>query len=79
MIKFYANKHDPANKASVEAGGSVGEIVDDIGNLAHTLYFSLMEQGPELAEAFKEATMLIFADNGTVWMPTEELLGVDDG
>lgn len=77
MIKCYVNKHDPNEKASVEANGTIEEIVDDIGNITHTLYFSLMEQGPELAEAFKEAIMLIFADDGSVWMTREELLKED--
>ena len=74
MIKCYVNKHDHNEKASVEANGTIEEIVDDIGNITHALYFQLMEQGPELAEAFKEAIMLIFADDGSVWMTHEELL-----
>lgn len=77
MIKCYVNKNDPAEKASVEANGTLGEIVDDIGNITHTLYFSMMEQGTELAEAFKEAIMLIFADDGPAWMTREELLKED--
>ena len=74
MIKCYVNKNDHTEKASVEANGTIEEIVDDIGNITHTLYFHLMEQGPELAEAFKEAIQLIFAGEGPAWMTREQLL-----
>ncbi len=77
MIKCYVNKNDTADKASVEANGTIEEIVDDIGNITHTLYFHLMEQGPELADAFKEAIMLLFADDGPAWMTHEELMKED--
>lgn len=77
MIKCYVNKNDHNEKASVEANGTIEEIVDDIGNLTHTLYWSLVEQGPELAEAFKDAIQSIFADEGSVWMTREELLKED--
>lgn len=73
MIKCYANK-DRKAPVSVEVEGTIEEIVDDIGNLTHTLYWSLVEQGPELAEAFKDAIQSIFADEGSVWMTREELL-----
>lgn len=77
MIKCYVNKHDPYERSSVEADGTIEEIVDDIGNLTRNLYFHLMEQDPEHAEAFKEAIMLFFADEGPAWMSREELLKED--
>lgn len=77
MIKCYVNKYDPNEKVSVEAGGTIEEIGDDIGNITHAIYYNLMKQDPEGAEAFKAVILDIFAGAGTAWMSSEELLKED--
>ena len=74
MIKCYANKHNHKVPVSVDADGTIEEIVDDIGNITNVLYFQLMKQYPQLAEEFKEGILNIFAGSGTAWMTHEELM-----
>ena len=76
MIKCYANK-DRKAPVSVEVEGTVEEIVDDIGNIVHTLYHHLKKGDPETAEEFKEGIQDIFADEGPAWMTREQLLKED--
>ena len=76
MIKCYANKNRK-RPVSVEAEGTIEEIVDDIGNIVHSLYHHLKEGDLETAEEFKDGIKDIFADEGPAWMTREELLKED--
>ena len=77
MIKCYVNKNNHKAPVSVDVTGTIEELVDDIGNIAHTLYPSLKEDDPEYAKEFKAGIQEIFADGGPAWMTCEELLEED--
>lgn len=77
MIKCDVNKRNPIDKIFVEAGGTIEEIADDIGNITNAIYYHLKEQDPEAAEDFKHTIQAIFADEGPAWMPREELMKED--
>lgn len=77
MIKCYANKHNRKAPVSMEAEGTIEDIVDDIGNVAHTFFHHLKEGDPEAAEEFKTGLQAIFAEDGPVWMTREELLELE--
>ena len=77
MIKCYVNKDNHKAPISVEAEGTIEEIIDDIGNIAHAFFHHLKEGDPESAEEFKTGLQAIFADEGPVWMTREQLLEDD--
>ena len=72
MLKTKIDRNAPGAKISVEAEGTVDEIVDDIGNVVIAIYNDIKSRDPECATELKIGLQEIFADDGPAWKSPEE-------